>query len=251
MKFCFIYTLVFGFFVNYGFTQDLSAPTNSSQISYALGAQIATMLKQDEFEIDLKMIALGMADMRSGKAILTPQNKQLALQKMQADILARAVAKKEAAGEVHRQEGLAFLAANAGKAGVKIKKVILPDGSSAELQYKILHSGPPGTSPDKADTIHLRYQGTLIDGTPFDLFDSSIKNGDIATFNMADVIPGWAAALQMMKPGDKWELYIPPSLAYADYGPPEIGIHTILIYQLELINFSKPKPATATTPEEH
>ena len=87
----------------------------------------------------------------------------------------------------------------------------------------------------------VRYRGTLIDGTVFDIFADSVKHGDTATFSMNDVIAGWAAALQMMKVGDKWQLFVPPSLGYADYGPPEIGIYTTLIYELELVSFSPTK----------
>jgi FKBP-type peptidyl-prolyl cis-trans isomerase len=78
----------------------------------------------------------------------------------------------------------------------------------------------------------------MIDGTGFDLFDDSVKHGDVATFKMADVVPGWAEALQMMKAGDKWQLYVPPSLAYADYGPPPVGMYSTLIYELELVSFA-------------
>jgi FKBP-type peptidyl-prolyl cis-trans isomerase len=213
--------------------------TNQRQrISYALGMDVIRVLKLDDFDIDLNTIAAGMADMQAGKAALTPEQQKVAMREMQDDILAKAVAKKEAAGEGHRREGEAFLAANARKEAVKLKEVIASDGSKAELQYKILKSGPAGPSPKKTDTVVVRYYGTLIDGTVFDVFDNSVKHGDLATFSMADVIPGWAEALQMMKVGDKWQLFVPPSLAYADFGPPEIGMYTTLIYELELVSFS-------------
>ena len=219
--------------------QDKPALTNRTQrISYALGMDVVRVLKLDDFDIDMKAIAAGMADMQAGRPALTPEEQKTAMKEMQDDILNKAVAKKEAAGEVHRKEGQAFLAANAKKDGVKIKEVAAPDGSKAELQYRILKSGPDGPSPKKTDTVVVRYRGTLIDGTVFDVFPDSVKHGDTATFSMDDVIPGWAEALQMMKPGDKWQLFVPPGLAYADYGPPEIGMYTTLIYELELVSFS-------------
>jgi FKBP-type peptidyl-prolyl cis-trans isomerase len=226
--------------------QDRPELTNSTRrISYALGMDVVRVLKLDDFDIDMKTIVAGMADMQAGRPALTPEQKKAAMHEMQEDILAKAVAKKEAAGAVHRQEGEAFLAANAKKEGVKVKAVIAPDGSKAELQYKILKSGADGPSPKKTDTVVVRYRGTLIDGTVFDVFNDSVKHGDLATFSMADVIPGWAEALQLMKPGDQWQLFVPPSLAYADYGPPEIGMYTTLIYELELVSFSTPKAADA------
>ena len=215
--------------------------TNSTQrISYALGMDVVRVLKLDEFNIDMKTLARGMADMQAGKPALTLEQKRAAMKQMQEDILARAVAKKEAAGEVHRKEGAAFLADNLKKEGVQVKEVIAPDGSKATLQYKILKSGPAGASPTTNDMVVVKYHGTLIDGTVFDVFGDAVKHGDTATLPMADVIPGWSAALQAMKPGDQWRLYVPPSLAYADYGPPEIGLYTTLIYDLELVSFSNP-----------
>ena len=222
--------------------------TNEQQrISYALGMSVVRGLKVDDFNVDMKTIAAGMADMQAGKAAYTPAQVKVVMKEMQDDILARAVAKKEAAGEIHRKEGAAFLAANAKKDGIKIKEVAAPDGSKAELQYKILNSGPAGPSPKTTDTVVVRYRGTLIDGMVFDIFDPAVKHGDVAVFKMSDVIPGWSEALQIMKPGDKWQLFVPPSLAYADYGPPEIGMYTTLIYELELVSFS-PTDEKASSP---
>ena len=219
--------------------QTASTLTNSTQrISYALGMDVVRMLKTEEFDIDMKAIARGMADMQAGKPALTLEEKRTAMKEMKDDLLAKAVAKKEAAGEMHRQEGAAFLAANLKQAGVKVMAVTAPDGTPAQLQYKILKNGPAGASPQKTDTVVVKYRGTLIDGTVFDIFADSVKHGDTAVLDMNEVIPGWAAALQVMKPGDKWQLFVPPSLAYADYGPPEIGIYTTLIYELELVSFS-------------
>jgi FKBP-type peptidyl-prolyl cis-trans isomerase FklB len=243
MKLFLICAFLFGLFANFVLAQNRPDLTNSTQrISYALGMEVVRALKKDDFDVDLKTIAAGMADMRAGSPALTLDEKRIAMKQMQEDILNKAVAKKAAAGEVHRKEGAAFLAANAKKPGVQISEVIAPNGSKAELQYKILKSGPPGPSPTKADTVTVRYHGTLIDGTPFDIFDDSVKHGDVAVFSMADVIPGWAAVLQMMKPGDKWQLFVPPDLAYADFGPPEIGMYTTLIYELELVSFSTNAP---------
>lgn len=240
MKKILFFLLALGFFVSALPAQDSLDLSNQQQrISYALGMDVVRALKVDDFSIDMKTIGLGMADMQAGKPAFTPQQVKAIMKEMQDDNLAREVAKKEAAGRVHLKEGTAFLEANAKKPGVQIREVIAPDGSKAQLQYRIIKSGPPaGVSPKKTDTVTVRYRGTLIDGTVFDIFDPSVKHGDVAVFRMADVIPGWDAALEMMKPGDKWQLFVPPSLAYADYGPPEIGINTTLIYELELVSFA-------------
>jgi FKBP-type peptidyl-prolyl cis-trans isomerase FklB len=239
MKSVVAFTFALGLLANSLSAQDKISLTNQQQkISYALGMDVVRALKVDDFNIDLKTISAGMADMQAGKPAFTREQVKVAMKEMQDDILARAVAKKEAAGQVHRREGEAFLAANAKKEGVKIKGTVAIDGSKTELQYKILKSGPDGPSPKKTDTVVVRYRSTLIDGTVFDIFDPAVIHGDVAIFKMTDVIPGWAEALQMMKAGDKWQLFVPPGLAYADYGPPEIGINTTLIYELELVSFS-------------
>jgi FKBP-type peptidyl-prolyl cis-trans isomerase FklB len=250
MKSAIFFTLTFGILATNAFAQDKIALTNEQQrISYALGMDVVRALKADDFNIDLKTITAGMADLQAGKAAITPQQVKAVMKEMQDDNLARAVAKKEAAGEVHRKEGAAFMAANAKKEGVQIKEVVAPDGSKAELQYKILKTGPAGASPKKNATVVVRYRGTLIDGTVFDIFDPSVIHGDVAVFKMNDVIPGWAEALQMMKAGDKWQLFVPPSLAYADYGPPEIGMHTTLIYELELVSLSATDEKPSAIPQ--
>ena len=128
----------------------------------------------------------------------------------------------------NKQKGEAFLAANKRKPGV----VTLPNG----LQYKVLVAGN-GKRPTKSDIVTVNYAGTLIDGTEF---DSSYKRGQPATFPVAGVIPGWTEALQLMKEGSTWELYIPASLAYGEMGaPPAIGPNETLIFKVELISVGK------------
>ena len=248
MKSYLIPAITVGFLVSSLSAQDKPDLANSTQrISYALGLDVVRVLKVDDFDIDMNAVAAGMADMQAGNPRLSAEQQKTAMKEMQDDILNKAVAKKEAAGVVHRREGDAFLAANAKKPGVQIKEVTAPDGSKAELQYKVLKSGANGPSPKKTDIVEVRYRGTLIDGTPFDVFDKSMKHGDLATLSMTDAIPGWAEALQMMKVGDRWQLFVPPSLAYADYGPPEIGMYTTLIYELELVSFSTPNETESAT----
>lgn len=124
--------------------------------------------------------------------------------------------------------GEAFLAANKSKPGV----VTLPDG----LQYKVLVKGD-GPSPSANDTVTVDYAGTLVNGTEF---DSSYKRGQPATFPVNGVIAGWTEALQLMRVGATWELYIPASLAYGQDGaPPVIGPNETLIFKVKLISINK------------
>ena len=126
--------------------------------------------------------------------------------------------------EKNKTEGAAFLAENSQKEGVKT----LPSG----LQYKVLNEGN-GKSPGAADTVTVQYVGRLIDGTEF---DSSRKRGQAATFALDGVIKGWTEALQLMKEGSKWQIYIPSDLAYGDQGGGPIGPNATLIFDVELIS---------------
>lgn len=124
--------------------------------------------------------------------------------------------------------GKAFLEQNKKKPGV----VTLPDG----LQYKVIEEGT-GPKPTLNDTVTVDYAGTLINGKEF---DSSYKRGQPATFPVGGVIPGWVEALQLMKTGATWELYIPANLAYGDRGaPPVIGPNETLIFKVNLISINK------------
>ncbi len=128
------------------------------------------------------------------------------------------------AAEKNKKEGDAFLAANKAKEGV----ITLPSG----LQYKILKEGN-GKKPTDADTVQVHYRGTLIDGTEF---DSSIKRGQPASFPVKQIIPGWREALKLMPVGSKWQLFIPPELAYGARGAGgDIGPNATLIFEVELL----------------
>ena len=124
----------------------------------------------------------------------------------------------------NRQQGEAFLATNAQVEGV----VTLPSG----LQYKIIREGT-GKQPTASDTVTVHYRGTLIDGAEF---DSSYSRGQPATFPVNGVIQGWVEALQLMKEGAKWQLFIPPELAYGERGAGrDIGPNATLIFDVELL----------------
>lgn len=128
----------------------------------------------------------------------------------------------------NKAEGEAFLAKNKNKPGV----VTLPDG----LQYKIIIEGN-GAQPAGNDQVTVHYAGRLINGTEF---DSSYKRGEPTTFPVNGVIAGWVEALQLMKAGSTWELYIPANLAYGEQGaPPLIGPNQTLIFKVNLIDVKK------------
>ncbi len=121
----------------------------------------------------------------------------------------------------------AFMKINAAAEGVQT----LPSG----LQYKVVASGPAGgVRPDRNDLARVDYEGSLTDGT---VFDSSFKRGSPAVFSPQQVVPGWTEALQLMKPGDEWLLYVPPELGYGEAGgPPLIPGNAVLVFRLKLLD---------------
>jgi FKBP-type peptidyl-prolyl cis-trans isomerase FklB len=126
--------------------------------------------------------------------------------------------------------GEAFLARNAAEPGV----ISTPTG----LQYRILKSGPAaGAHPRETDEVKVNYEGKLLDGT---VFDSSYTRGEPAVMVVNQLIPGWTEALQLMRPGDEWLLYLPAKLAYGDRGVGPIPAGAVLVFKLELIEIGPP-----------
>lgn len=129
--------------------------------------------------------------------------------------------------------GTTYLAKNAKQPGV----VTLPSG----LQYKVVRSGPAtGAHPRLWDEVKVQYEGKLVSG---EVFDSSYKDGKPVAFPLEGLIPGWVEALQLMRPGDEWTLYVPPSLGYGDQGGGPIPPNSVLIFRIELVDVFQ-HPAT-------
>jgi FKBP-type peptidyl-prolyl cis-trans isomerase FklB len=210
----------------------LALKTQKDKFSYALGMnqgkRIADSLNKQSVPFDPAILARGMKDGLAGsKTLLTEQEAQAVLDEVRKDMQQKQQAKMQQASAGNKKEGDAFLAANKGKDGV----VTLPSG----LQYKILTAGT-GPKPSTSDSVVCNYRGTLINGTEF---DSSYKRGQPATFPVTGVIKGWTEALQLMPVGSKWQLYIPPDLAYGDRGAgADIGPGATLIFEIELLSIA-------------
>jgi FKBP-type peptidyl-prolyl cis-trans isomerase len=193
-----------------------------AQVSYGLGMSLGQNLKRQANDLDPDLLAKGLKDAFSGaKPLMTDQQIKAYTAQMQA---LQGEASKGLA-EKNKTEGAAFLAANKKKPGV----VTLPSG----LQYKVIKEGT-GKSPKATDTVSTHYTGTLLDGTKF---DSSVDRGQPASFPVNGVIAGWTEALQKMKVGSKWQLFIPAELAYGANpragGP--IGPNAVLVFDIELL----------------
>ncbi len=199
--------------------------TQKDKLSYAIGMDMGGSLKRNAIDIDVDALVKGLKDsLAGGKMLLTEQEQREVLVAFQKEFQAKQQEKMKAQAEKNKKEGEAFLAENKKKKGVKV----LPSG----LQYKVITEGK-GPSPKDSDTVTVNYRGTLIDGTEF---DSSYKRNEPATFPLKGVIKGWTEALQHMKEGAKWQLFIPADLAYGERGAGNmIGPNSTLIFEVELL----------------
>jgi len=217
--------------------------TDRDKESYALGMNIGKGLKAQSVDVDTTLLLRGLKDTLSGnKLFLTDEQAAAALSQLQSETRKKQDEVRKELGDKNQKEGTAFLAANKTKEGV----VTLASG----LQYKILKAGT-GPKPTATDTVICQYRGTLVDGTEF---DSSAKHGGPATFPVGRIIKGWTEALQLMPVGSKWQLVIPPDLAYGTNGAGSlIGPNATLIFEVELLSIkppNEPPPAPAPAPNK-
>jgi FKBP-type peptidyl-prolyl cis-trans isomerase FklB len=204
--------------------EKLVLKNQKEKVSYSIGLNVGrnlgSDLKKQSIDIDPNMVAKGIQDALSGA------NPLLSNEEVQETM----VAFQKEMSEKQKQRGEAFLAENKKKEGVNT----LASG----LQYKVVKAGS-GKKPKLNDTVTVHYRGTLIDGTEF---DSSFRRGKPATFPVSGVIPGWTEALPLMEEGAKWQLFIPPKLAYGEPGAGGlIGPNATLIFEVELISIQEIK----------
>jgi len=206
--------------------EKLELKDQKDKESYSLGYQFGQSLKLQGVDIDLDVYGSGIRDALGGKE---PRMKTEEIRATVSELQKRIAAERQKElGEMavkNLADGKAFLAENGKKEGVKT----IPSG----LQYKVLAEGS-GKTPQATDTVTVHYRGTFSNGIEF---DSSRGKGEPATFQVNGVIPGWTEALQLMKAGAKWQLFIPPELGYGEKGMlPRIPPNSILIFEVELIS---------------
>jgi FKBP-type peptidyl-prolyl cis-trans isomerase FklB len=195
-----------------------------ARTSYALGLNIGKGFKNQGLEINTDVFLQGLNDgLNEAAPLLTDEEMRSAMETLRADLEKKHKARLKASAEKNLAASETFFAANKKEKGV----MTLPSG----LQYKVEKAGT-GKSPAKDDSVTVHYRGTLLSGQ---VFDSSYKRGEPATFQVDQVIPGWTEALQLMKEGAKWRLFIPPDLAYGERGNPAIPPNSALIFDVELL----------------
>jgi len=201
-----------------------------AKVSYAIGYFNGSAYKQQSLDLTMDSFVSGMKDGMSGaKPTMSEDEMRQMLRSFGDELRTKMMEKMKAEGEINKKKGIEFLAANETKEGVK--------KTSSGLQYKVITEGT-GPTPKLDDVVKVHYRGTLIDGTEF---DSSYKRGEPIELAVTGVIKGWTEALQMMKVGSKWQLFIPSDLAYGETAGPPIGANQVLIFDVELLDIIKPE----------
>ncbi len=211
--------------------EEMPLKDSKDKVSYAIGLDVGNAMKRQSIDINTDIFMRGVKDALSdGKKLMTDDEVRETMTAFKNEMAEKQKEKMKKLGEKNLKEGEAFLAENKKKEGVKT----LPSG----LQYKVISEGS-GKTPKASDTVTVNYRGTLVDGTEF---DSSYKRGQPATFPVSGVIKGWTEALQLMKEGAKWQIFIPSDLAYGDKGAGNIiGPNAVLIFDVELISIKEPE----------
>jgi FKBP-type peptidyl-prolyl cis-trans isomerase len=230
--------------------QDKSAKTELStqkdKVSYSIGMSVGRNLKSGSYDVDVNVLAEAIKDVLAGKEPkLTEAQAREVMQAYSKELSAKREEERVKLAEKNHKAGEEFLAQNKTKPGVKTHTVALPDGTSAELQYKVITEGS-GPMPKTNDIVTVNYRGTLINGKEF---DSTAKHGQPLKRAANQLVRGWTEALTMMKTGSKWEIYVPSSLAYKDMpAGQDIEPGSTLIFEMELVSFEAPQPAPQSQP---
>lgn len=208
-----------------GFAANMQLKDKTDRTSYAMGLETGMALKSHDAQINAAAFSQGLTDgLQGNKPLMSKDQVTKTLRDFQQDSLKKMQKKLGELAQKNLQAGTSFLAANKKKPGV----ITLSNG----LQYKILTAGK-GAKPTANDKVTVQYEGKTIAGK---VFDSSYQRGKPATFPVNGVIPGWTQALQMMKPGATWMVYIPAKLAYGERGVPGvIEPNSTLIFKVHLV----------------
>jgi len=203
---------------------DLRISTKKDSVSYSIGLDIGKNFKKQNIEIEPAMMLEGIKHSITDTSLLSDDQIRLVMTNFRNELREKQQNESKISGEKNQAEADAFFA----------KNKAIPDVITLEsgLQYKVIKAGG-GKSPKLSSTVDAHYAGRLLDGTEF---DSSYKRGKPYTTKVTGVIKGWTEILQLMKEGDKWEVYIPSDLAYGPRGSGQlIGPNAALIFEMELI----------------
>lgn len=201
--------------------EESAVGDETGRASYSLGYELGGDFRQQEMRIDPALLLRGIEDALNNRPpAISPREMHAALMDLRRRLVAGEQQRREREASRNLSEGRRFLEENGGRAGVVTHK--------SGLQYKVLAEGK-GERPTLASAVTVNYRGTFIDGTEF---DSSQRNGGPVTIKLAEALPGWREALPLMKKGSRWQIVLPPGLAYDDRGP---LANRTLLFDVELI----------------
>ena len=226
MKYVLTIILSIGLLFSFCFAADKpELKDQKGKQSYSLGYQFGQGAKSQGLDIDADIYASGVRDALSGsKPQLSPEEMRQTVLELQKRFTAKREKDIKEVAAKNLAASKSFLEENKKKEGI----ISLPSG----LQYKVLTDGT-GKTPKASDNVTVNYKGTLINSIEF---DNSYKRGQPTTFKTNGVIKGWTEALQLMKEGSKWQLFIPPELGYGNRGAGPVPPNSTLIFEVELIS---------------
>ena len=201
--------------------------TNDTQkISYIIGEDIGFSFQREGYDIDVDVLVEALKAAATGKSenLLTETEKNEVMMRWQQEMQAKKQAQMAEQGKKARAEGKAFMEVNKNNPGVFETK--------SGLQYQVI-KGAEGRKPAAADTVHVHYHGTLLNGQ---VFDSSVERGEPISFPLNQVIAGWTEGVQLMSIGSKYKFFIPADLAYGDQAVGTIPAGSTLIFEVELLD---------------
>ena len=201
--------------------------TVEQKVGYSIGRNIGGSLKQQGMDVDVEALARGIADVLEGReSVLSEKERDDAFAAMEQ----RAALRRKEAMRANLEAGKKFLVENGKKKGITT--------TESGLQYEVLKAGT-GAVPTRTDTVTTHYKGRLLDGTVFDGSyedDAPTAADEPISFRVTGVIKGWTEALQLMKVGAHYRLYIPSELAYGERGAGrQIGPNSVLIFDIHLV----------------
>ncbi|SDB25447.1 FKBP-type peptidyl-prolyl cis-trans isomerase FklB [Desulfonatronum thiosulfatophilum] len=205
--------------------QQLDTPVQKT--SYAIGLDIGTNISQGDLDVDADALAQGLRDGLGlgGEPLMTQAEQQEVLMVLQQELMQRQMEMIQRQSSENLEEGRAFMEEFQEQEGVQ--------ATESGILYRVITEGD-GETPTAEDIVTVHYTGTLVDGT---VFDSSVERGEPATFPLQGVIPGWTEILQMMPQGSKWEVVIPPDMAYGQQqAGPIIQPNSTLVFEIELLD---------------
>lgn len=210
--------------------KEIKLDNQTNKASYSIGLQFGSQMAKIKDMINQDAIIMGLKDSLSdAEPKMTAEEMKTTMQTFQKSMMEAQQAKQAELAVTGKAEGEKFLAENKTKEGITT--------TESGLQYQVITEGK-GNSPKASDTVVTHYTGTTIDGK---VFDSSLKRNAPATFPVNGVIKGWTEALQLMKVGSKWKLFIPSELAYGERGAgANIGPNQVLMFEIELLEIKKP-----------